>query len=122
MTPSLPRWDRANVVTVLVAQALDDLHADRLALEQALTLVAQMAWDAGTKHALANQRPTAAGVDAPAEAADSAQSRIDLGARCAPTAAQDCRSEEHTARAPGAERPLGSARPPASRTRSDLER
>jgi hypothetical protein len=70
LPPSLPGSERTNVVTMLVAQALDDLDADRLALEQALTLVAQMAWDAGIEHALANRDPTPAGGGASAEAAD----------------------------------------------------
>jgi hypothetical protein len=70
MPPSLPGSARANVVAMLVAQALDDLHADRLAVEHALTLVAQMAWDAGIEHALANRRPTPAGGGASGEAAD----------------------------------------------------
>ena len=49
---------------MLVAQALDDLQAARLTTEQALTLVAQMAWDAATEETIATMRPAAAG-DAP---------------------------------------------------------
>ena len=70
MPRSRPGSERANLVTMLVAQALDDVQAERLALEQALTLVAQMAWDAGIKHALANRRRTPAGEGAAVEAAE----------------------------------------------------
>ena len=70
MPPSPPGCERANVVTMLVAEPSTTCMPDRLALEQALTLVAQMAWDAGTEHALANRRPRPAGGGTSAKAAD----------------------------------------------------